>query len=170
MISGNFVFQAAPIRLPGGDHKPIQYGRGVRPAAGDNVVGVAAPDVVPRLGDGVAVGVDIVAVNVAAEDGEVGLPVALAAVRLRPGKAAVEGDAVLEGEGGLTVAGRAGVMHARLHPDLVAANGVGQRGLQRAGIGPTGAVAAALRSGRSVEHAGVGAHARKGREQSPQDE
>ncbi len=107
------------------------------------------------LGDEVAVGVGVVLVNIAAENGFVDHPVALAAAGLCAGKAAVDGHAVLELEGIRAV--RAGVVHAGLDPDFVTADGIGERGLQGAGVSPTGAVADALRGGRDVAHAG-GAH------------
>ncbi|WP_041331131.1 hypothetical protein [Roseiflexus castenholzii] len=85
------------------------------------MVGVAALDIGGRLGDKVAVGVDVVLVNVAAENGGVGLPVALVAAGLRAGKAAVNCHNVLEGEGGGAVGGvSGGVVHAGLDPDLLA--------------------------------------------------
>jgi len=145
------------VGLPGGDDEAIQHGGVVRPAASDDVIDVVALDVCSRLGDVVAVGVDIVLVNVAAENGEIGLPVALVALHLGPGKAAVEGHAVLQGEGGFPISSCAGVVNAHLDPDFIAANSLGEGSLQGAGIGPRGAVTATLRNRRGIEHAGVGA-------------
>ena len=82
------------------------------------MIGVIALDVGPGFGDVVAVGVGVVFINIAAEDGFVGCPVAIVTAALRASKAAVDCHAVFQGEGGGAVAGGAGVIHALSYPDF----------------------------------------------------
>ena len=68
------------IGQPGGDHEAVEDGRGIRVAAG-NVIGI----------DHHAVGIGgVVVVDIAAEYGDMGQPVALIALIFRAGKTAVD--------------------------------------------------------------------------------
>ncbi len=134
---------AGPIvGLPGGDDETVNHGRlgdgRGRAIQIQDVIGVTVHDVGPRLGDVIAVGVGVIAVDVAAEEGGIGGPVALA-----PGvdtglgvEAPVEGHAADEREGGGAVIVRLsraliGVINTLSHPDFVAARSDGEGILQR---------------------------------------
>ena len=138
---------------PGGDDEAVQYGGVVRPVANDDVVGVVAPDVVPGLGDVVAVGVDVVMINVAAEDGDISLPISLVAAVLCTLKAAVDCHAILQVEGIGPVCAR--IIDAGLNPNFIAAECHRQSVLQCAGVCPTVAVAAIYAVWCDTEDAGV---------------
>ncbi len=114
--------------------------------------GVIALDV-DRVGHHAAGIGEVVIVDIAAEHGEVGLPVALAQADFRPNEAAIKGDTVLQGECDRAVGWIGGrLMHALLDPDFIVADGVAERGLQDTGIVPTGAITAARRGQRDIEH------------------
>ena len=135
---------AVGVGPAGGDDKPVQYCCAVHAATAHHVVAVVAHDVAPRFGDEVAVVVRVVLVDVAAEDGQIALPVALVQAGFGAGKAAVEHHAVFEHECGATVGAAGGIVDAGGHPDLVAALRRGQGRLQAGvGIGPARAVVGA---------------------------
>jgi hypothetical protein len=113
------------------------------------VVGIVACNLGGAFVDVIAA-VIVILVNVAAEDGDVERGVALAEGGLRAVEAAVDFHTVLQRKGGAAIAGRAWVMHTSLDPDLIAARGAGQGGLQGAGVCPTGTVAAARSRRRGV--------------------
>ena len=132
--------------MAGGHGETVQHGAAVRAAAGDDVVAVAALNIGCAFGDAIAVGIRIVSVDVAGENGDIGFPVPLASGCLRPRKAAVEGYAFLQRKGGAAVvvglaAALVGIIDARGHPDFVAALGQGQGVLHGGeGVGPGTAV------------------------------
>ena len=70
------------------------------PADGDDIIGVAAPSVVPCFDNIVVIGVDVILVNVAAEDGLIGLPVTLIAAGLRAVETTINSHAILHSKGG----------------------------------------------------------------------
>jgi len=119
------------------------------------VVGVGAHEVVPRLGDAVAVAIHVVLVNIAAQHGDVRGPIALREQRLGRRKAAVQRHAVGQCEGGSARMARlpaalVRVVHALRHPNLVAGDGDGQRVLHiRVGVRPR---EAGCRAGRVRVH------------------
>ena len=101
-ITGSIVQSAAVIRrtratgIAPGDSETIQGCTGYTYNDLITVAGIAGHTV--EVSDDRRLAV--VAVYVAAEDGQVGLSVALLALCFRPGKAAVKGHAILEGESG----------------------------------------------------------------------
>ena len=137
---------------PGGDDEAVQYRGVVRPVANNDVVGVVAPDVVPGLGDVVAVGIGVILVNVAAEDGDISLPISLVAAVLCTLKAAVDCHAILQGEG--ISSGCARIIDAGLNPNFIAADSHRQSVLQCAGVCPTVAVPAIYTVWCDTEDAG----------------
>ena len=149
------VAPISAIGLPGGDDETVQHGGFGYILVGHHVKAVGSGDMGRVRDDAMWVG-EVILVNIAAQHGEMCFPIALLAGGLRPGKAAVEGHAARQSEG--IADHTSGVMHAGLHPDLITAGCSGQRGLQAAGVSPTGAVAVALHGGRGVEHARVRAH------------
>ncbi|MEJ5346709.1 MAG: hypothetical protein WHS83_17505 [Chloroflexus sp.] len=126
------VMRRQPERLSSSDNAAVQDSCVVRPTTGDDAVGVVVHNVIPRLGDEVAIGVDIVLVNIAAEYGLVGLLVTFVAVVFAAGKATVECYTVLQGEGVGAV--RTWMVSAGLDPDLITGDSLGQGGLQSAGV------------------------------------
>ncbi len=101
------VVRHAAIGVAGGNSEAVEHSV-VR--TGDHMVDVLASVCTAH----------IVAVQIAAEDGRVGRPVALTTVGFGSDEAAIEGDAALELEGGR--AGTTGSRRAiapRRHPDLV---------------------------------------------------
>ena len=145
------------IGLSSGNDEAIQHGGAVRGAPGDHVYGVISLDV-DRVGHHAAGIGEVVIVDIAAQHGEVGLPVALAQAGFRPIEAAIKGDTVLQGECGRAVGWVGGrLMHALLDPDFIAADGIAQRGLQDTGVGPSGAIFAALRGRHGIKDVRIGA-------------
>lgn len=138
---------------PGGDDEAVQYRGVVRLVAADDVVSVSTLDVVPGLGDEVAVCVDVVMINVAAEDGDISLPISLVAAVLCTLKAAVDCHAILQVEGIGPVCAR--IIDAGLNPNFIAAECHRQSVLQCAGVCPTVAVAAIYAVWCDTEDAGV---------------
>ena len=70
------------------------------PADSDNVIGIGTLDVIPGLGDVVAISVGVILVNVTAEDGLIGLPVTLIAAGLRAVETTINSHAILHSKGG----------------------------------------------------------------------
>ncbi len=138
---------------PGGDDEAVQYRGVVRLVAADDVVSVSTLDVVPGLGDEVAVCVDVVMINVAAEDGDISLPISLVAAVLCTLKAAVDCHTILQVEGIGPVCAR--IIDAGLNPNFIAAECHRQSVLQCAGVCPTVAVAAIYAVWCDTEDAGV---------------
>jgi hypothetical protein len=74
------------IRLPGGDGEAVQHGGAIRrPVAGDDVIGVRPGDIGRVCDHAIGVG-EVVLVNIAAQDGDVGRPVALSRAVSVPAK------------------------------------------------------------------------------------
>lgn len=149
------VMRRQPDRLSSSDNAAVQDSGVVRPTTGDDAVGVVAHNVIPRLGDEVAIGVDIVPVNIAAEDGLVGLPVTFVAVVFAAGKATVERYTVIQDDSVGAV--RTWMVSAGLEPNLITGDSLGQGGLQSAGVCPRGAISTSPCRWRGVEEARVGA-------------
>ena len=93
-------------------------------------------------------------VRIPAQDCHVRGGVTLAACGLCAGKVAIERDASDELEGGAAVCAGCRLVGARRHPDFSAGGWAVERGLQCAGIGPTGAVAGSGGGRLGVEHSG----------------
>lgn len=144
------------IGLPGGNHETIDHRagavglhRGIQP---QHVIAVAADDVGPSFGDGVAIGIGVVGVDIARQDAEVQLRIARAALALVAGKTAVELHVRLGRKA--VRCDRAGRVHARRHPHLGAGR-VGQCRLQ-AGVGIVPRRPGVAAAGIVVDKAGGG--------------
>ena len=138
------------IRLPRRNDEPVEYGAAGGPGGPNhNMVAVLTSDVGSARDNAVAVSVKIVAGNVAAKDRLVNLPATLVAARLDTDEAAVDGHAVVKGEG-VRALGAGGVDSCG-NPNFVAARRTREGRLQAwIGINPAAPVVCAVRIGLHV--------------------